>query len=170
MEGEFDSTARARGGHHTSRAGDRGKRRRWGQLATGLGLVGILAGASMLVPGATSGADAAVYLPGQRPAATVLTLTVGPGEEASLVHRSALLTCDPVSGSHPHGSAACRELAEVNGDFAGLKGEDGAICPLLYDPVTVTARGNWQGRSVEYEATYPNSCLLESMTKPVFDF
>lgn len=169
MEGACDSSGAARDSRHATGVGHRAKRRRWRRLATGLGLLGILAGAGAVLPGVTADADAAVYLPGQRPAATVLTLTVGPGEESSVVHQSALLTCEPVSGSHPRADAACRELAKVNGDFAGLKGEDGQICPLLYDPVTVTARGTWQGKPVRYESTYPNSCLLTSMTAPVFD-
>jgi hypothetical protein len=83
--------------------------------------------------------------------------------------RSALLTCHPSGGSHPNADAACQALGEVNGDF-NLLGGGHSICTQNYAPVKVAARGNWQGRPVNFEKTYSNSCIAESETGKVFVF
>ena len=39
---------------------------------------------------------------------------------------------------------------------------------LLYAPVTVQARGQWNGRPVEYRQSFSNTCLMEARTGAVF--
>jgi hypothetical protein len=100
---------------------------------------------------------------------TALFLTVERGESGGPVGRAALLICDPVGGSHPAAEQACGELATVAGDIAALS-EDSGPCIMIYDPVTVTAEGWWQGQVKSFRTTYPNSCVLYRQTRAVFDF
>jgi hypothetical protein len=102
-------------------------------------------------------------------APTALFLTVAPGESGSPVSRSAVLTCDPVGGSHIEAEQACRELATVAGDIAALA-ETGESCTLIYDPVTVSVEGWWHGRPTSFSATYGNSCQLHQQTRAIFHF
>jgi hypothetical protein len=78
------------------------------------------------------------------------------------------LRCDPPSGTHPVPEAACRVLGEVGGDFTRIPGQPGTICPDIYDPVTAVASGDFQGRPVSFQRTYPNRCDLARHTAPVF--
>ncbi|MEU9833004.1 SSI family serine proteinase inhibitor [Streptosporangium sp. NPDC048047] len=101
----------------------------------------------------------------------VLVLTVTPGEQFSAsAARSALLVCDPPRGSHPQGARACAELSMVNGEFTALRPQPGVACTMQYDPVTVTASGIWDGRSIRYQHTFGNSCVMRASTGSVFAF
>ncbi|MEU6737977.1 SSI family serine proteinase inhibitor [Streptosporangium sandarakinum] len=101
----------------------------------------------------------------------VLVLTATPGEQFSAAaSRSALLVCDPPRGSHPQGAQACGQLSVVNGEFTALRPLPGVACTMQYDPVTVTASGIWDGRTVRYQHTFGNSCVMRSTTGSVFAF
>jgi hypothetical protein len=82
--------------------------------------------------------------------------------------RVVTLTCDPDGGSHPHVSEACTRLRAVDGDFTKLRGT--GICPLVWDPVTVTASGVWHDRVINWQRTYSNKCFLRNETYPIFEF
>ncbi|MFF1833560.1 SSI family serine proteinase inhibitor [Streptomyces sp. NPDC058231] len=84
--------------------------------------------------------------------------------------RGLALQCPPIAESHhPRAAEACAALEEAGGDLDGLRG-DRHPCPLILDPVTVTAEGSYDGHPVEWRRTYPNSCVLEADTGPVFRF
>jgi len=80
------------------------------------------------------------------------------------------LLCPPAPDArHPHAAAACADLAAAGGDLDALPG-DPHPCPLVYDPVTATATGRWDGHPVTWRRTFPNACHLEAGTGPVFAF
>ncbi|MCW2640681.1 MAG: Subtilisin inhibitor-like protein 5 [Dactylosporangium sp.] len=129
-------------------------------LATAAATAALTAGIVSL----PSSASASAYS-----APTALFLTVADGEGGDVVSRAVVLTCDPAGGSHPAAQQACNELAAVTGDIDALsEGPDN--CIMIYDPVTVTAEGWWQGHVRSFRATYVNSCLLYRQTRAVFDF
>ena len=103
-------------------------------------------------------------------AAATLVLTSNPGEVATPAARRVVLTCAPDNGTHPSPSASCAVLAETGGSISALRVDREAICPLIYDPVTVTETGVWLGRQVRERMTFPNSCVLVAYTGPVFRF
>ncbi|MEU5305913.1 SSI family serine proteinase inhibitor [Streptomyces noursei] len=79
------------------------------------------------------------------------------------------LFCPDTRGTHPHGAAACAELASAHGDLDALRG-DPHICTREYDPVTVAASGRWRGRIVTWHRQFPNACTMDAATGPVFRF
>ncbi|MER7009863.1 SSI family serine proteinase inhibitor [Saccharopolyspora sp. NPDC000359] len=83
--------------------------------------------------------------------------------------RTVVLSCHPVGGSHPHAASACQTLSAVDGDLSALS-EGQAMCTLIHQPVTYSARGYWQGRPVTFEKTYSNKCVAEASTGKVFAF
>jgi hypothetical protein len=96
-----------------------------------------------------------------------LYLTVTTGEAATGATRGALLLCDPPRG-HVRAAQACDELRAVRGDIARIQPRADAICPMVYAPVTVTARGEWAGQPTEYSRTFSNSCVMAAETRTVF--
>ncbi|MEU6097204.1 SSI family serine proteinase inhibitor [Streptomyces sp. NPDC047079] len=128
---------------------------------TTLALRGALIAAAVLLP----------VVPAQaapRPAATGnwLYLTVTNGDERSRDISGTLLLCDPPQG-HSEAAEACAELDAVQGDIGRIPPDD-SLCPMLYAPVTVSARGEWDGRPVEYSHTFANACELQARTGSVF--
>ncbi|MGH3671103.1 MAG: SSI family serine proteinase inhibitor [Pseudonocardiaceae bacterium] len=117
-----------------------------------LGCVGFILAASGGAPGASAAPE------------TFLVL----GVQAHGSGQFVTLRCDPPSGTHPLPEAACRVLGEADGDFTKIPGQPGMMCPDIYDPVTVVASGDFQGRSVTFQHTYPNRCDLARSTAPVF--
>ncbi|MFJ9902284.1 SSI family serine proteinase inhibitor [Streptomyces sp. NPDC101152] len=95
-----------------------------------------------------------------------LYLTVTRGDARSSDTRGTLLMCDPPMG-HTHATEACAELAAVDGDIGSLPAKD-VMCPMLYAPVTVQARGQWSGREVAYTHTFANTCAMGARTGEVF--
>ncbi|MFJ9413283.1 SSI family serine proteinase inhibitor [Streptomyces sp. NPDC101227] len=83
--------------------------------------------------------------------------------------RGVQLNCPDTRGTHPHGAAACAVLAEADGDLDALPG-DPRPCTKQYDPVTVAATGEWRGRPVAWRKSFPNACVMDSDTGPVFRF
>ncbi|WP_458246227.1 SSI family serine proteinase inhibitor [Streptomyces sp. MAI_2237] len=95
-----------------------------------------------------------------------LYLTVTKGDTRSSDTRGTLLMCDPPQG-HTLAAQACAELAAAGGDIAALPPKD-VFCPMVYAPVSVHARGMWDGRQVEYARTFPNGCAMSARTGSVF--
>ncbi|GII79325.1 hypothetical protein Sru01_43070 [Sphaerisporangium rufum] len=84
--------------------------------------------------------------------------------------RVVTLRCMPVGGTHPRAAAACRTLATVRGNVASLNVSPSANCTRIYDPVTVTAVGIWDGRQYRLQRTFGNPCMLRAYTGVVFQF
>ncbi|MFF8538539.1 SSI family serine proteinase inhibitor [Streptomyces sp. SAS_267] len=82
--------------------------------------------------------------------------------------RGVLLLCDPPRG-HAHAALACRQLVAAGGDIGRIPRRSGAMCPMLYAPVTASAYGVWDGRRVDYTHTFSNSCVMGAGTGAVFD-
>ncbi|RDI44509.1 subtilase-type protease inhibitor [Nocardia mexicana] len=111
----------------------------------------LLTGAAIVAP---AGADPA--------AESQVTLTVARGEAGAPVEREVALSCQPRGGTHPDVDAACEALAAVDGDFDALRAQESPrMCTKIWDPVTVTATGQWNGRPVDYTRTFGNSCERE---------
>ncbi|MGW4110300.1 SSI family serine proteinase inhibitor [Actinosynnema sp. NPDC004786] len=79
------------------------------------------------------------------------------------------LTCEPAGGLHPRAEEVCLALSGVDGRLEGLSNGE-AMCTLEYAPVKVRASGTWRGESRTFEAEFPNSCVMQAQTGPVFDF
>lgn len=103
-------------------------------------------------------------------AASWLVLTSNPGEAPTRDARSTTLTCTPTGGAHPEPTAACRELRKVAGDIRRINVSPEQACYLIYAPITVTARGTWNGRPIAYQETFPNDCVLYAEKGPLFHF
>ncbi|MDG9700714.1 subtilase-type protease inhibitor [Streptomyces sp. DH37] len=138
----------------------------------GLGLSAALAAGCLA--GAVPSAAAAPAQPQGLYAPSALVLTVGEGEDpaTSTVRRAVVLRCSPApGGDHPAPARACGELRAVNGEFAALAEARGdRMCPMIWDPVTVTADGVWEGRRVSYARTFPNACVMADTAPAVFSF
>ncbi|GGO87676.1 subtilase-type protease inhibitor [Wenjunlia tyrosinilytica] len=130
-------------------------------IAARIGLGAALVMSCLTVAGSTASAAPegtdSLYAP------SALVLTIGKGETAadSTVQRAVVLRCTPTAGGdHPAAEQACAELRAANGDFNALgAGNSPRICPKIWDPVVVTAQGVWQGKRVDYEETFGNSCM-----------
>lgn len=95
-----------------------------------------------------------------------LYVTVTRGDARSSDTRGTLLLCDPPQG-HAHAVRACAELRAAGGDI-GLIPPKEVYCPMIYAPVTTSARGEWGGRAVTYKETHSNSCVMAARTGSVF--
>ncbi|ORT56370.1 hypothetical protein BKD26_28205 [Streptomyces sp. CB03238] len=133
-----------------------------------------LATAGVLGPMTVTGAAAKAAAPEPRLyAPTALVLTVAQGETAATAvpTRAVTLTCTPTAGgTHPAPQRACAELRSVEGSFDKLGAEGTRPCIKIYDPVVVTAQGTWEGRRVNFERKYANSCVMQSEGSSVFSF
>lgn len=107
---------------------------------------------------------AAAQAPRATPAVLVLSVT-GPDRPM----RSGVLHCGPHGGTHNRPAEACSALEQVNGDPAALNMDPERACTMQYDPISVTVRGTWKGRAVDYRETFANPCVLVVTTGPVFD-
>jgi hypothetical protein len=97
-----------------------------------------------------------------------MLLTLAGGQNTWM--RGVLLRCPPLPGSaHPHARAACRALHAARGDLELLAGEP-RPCHRNFDPVTARAVGSWRGRTVTWQRTYVNACVLDAATGAVFRF
>ncbi|OXY91553.1 SSI family serine proteinase inhibitor [Streptomyces diastatochromogenes] len=95
-----------------------------------------------------------------------LDLTVTRGDAQTGYTRGTLLLCDPPLG-HPRAAEACTELAAAHGDIARIPAKK-VFCPMIFAPVTVHARGQWNGRPVDYQETYSSKCVMNARTGAVF--
>jgi hypothetical protein len=95
-----------------------------------------------------------------------LYLMVTTGDGRSSDTRGTLLLCDPPQG-HSRAAEACAQLDAADGDIDAVPLAD-VYCPMLYAPVTVQARGQWNGLPVEYRRTFSNGCVMQARTGAVF--
>ncbi|MFF3417146.1 SSI family serine proteinase inhibitor [Streptomyces sp. NPDC002698] len=126
---------------------------------------GLLVPLALLLAGAAPAAHAA---PGHDLPGDWLRLAVTRGDAPTGDARGVLLLCDPPRG-HAHAEKACRELAAAGGDIGRIPRRAGAMCPMLYAPVTASAYGVWDGRRVDYTHAFSNSCVMGAETGAVFD-
>ncbi|MFD7813500.1 SSI family serine proteinase inhibitor [Streptomyces sp. NPDC059785] len=113
-----------------------------------------------------AGADQARQGPGAPGDWLYLTVATGDGSRSGETHGT-LLLCDPPQG-HARAAQACAELRAADGDIARIRPLADAVCPMVYAPVTVSARGRWAGRATEYRHTFANPCVMEAETRTVF--
>ena len=126
---------------------------------------GLLVPLALLLAGAAPAAHAA---PGHGLPGNWLRLAVTRGDARVGDAGGVLLLCDPPQG-HAHAAKACRELAAAEGDIGRIPSRAGAMCPMLYAPVTASAYGAWDGRRVDYRHAFSNSCVMGAETGAVFD-
>lgn len=120
--------------------------------------------AALLPAGAAAPAAAA---PHPAPDRGVLLTVSG---SANTWIRGVALHCPPgPDDRHPDAPGACAALDAAGGDFDALAG-DPHPCAYEDDPVTVTAEGVRRGDAVDWRHTYPNACLMDAVTGPVFRF
>jgi hypothetical protein len=124
----------------------------------------LLAAAALLAAGP---AQAATGATGATDGGDYLYLTVAKGDSRSGDTPGTLLLCDPPQG-HSRAAEACAELDAVGGDIARITPAKDAMCPMVYAPVTAQARGQWNGRPIEYRETFSNACQMAARTGPVF--
>ncbi len=120
----------------------------------------LLAAAALLTAGPAQAAPRPVT------AGNWLYLTVTKGESRSRDVHGTLLMCNPPLG-HAKAVKACAELFAAKGDIGRIPPER-TYCPMVYAPVTVSARGVWNGRQVDYSHTFSNTCDLAAKTGAVF--
>lgn len=129
-----------------------------------LSVTGFSASGAQAAPGPNASSAAhSLYPP------SVLTLSIGLGENTDAVQRAVSLRCLPLGGDHPDPVAACDALVDADGDLTAVAGTSGA-CTREYRPVTATAQGVWRGRLTSYRATYSNACVLSHRLGPLFAF
>ncbi|WP_406365101.1 subtilase-type protease inhibitor [Streptomyces sp. NBC_00645] len=119
----------------------------------------------LLIAGAPPAARAA---PHEERSGNWLRLGVTRGDARSGDTRGVLLLCDPPQG-HGRAAEACEQLRAAGGDIERIPPRSGAVCPMIYAPVTVSAYGAWDGRRVDYTHTFSNSCVMAAGTGAVFD-
>ncbi|MFF4396341.1 SSI family serine proteinase inhibitor [Streptomyces sp. NPDC001480] len=124
----------------------------------------LLAAVALLAAGP---AAAAATTPGGAGRSDWLYLTVARGDARNGDTRGTLLLCDPPEG-HAHAAEACAELTNAKGDIRAIPQQKNVFCPMIYAPVTVHARGEWQGRPVDYRETFSNTCAMQARTGAVF--
>ncbi|SFP73802.1 Subtilisin inhibitor-like [Amycolatopsis arida] len=130
----------------------------------------VLAAALLLPAVAATGAAPAAAEPAEPQPRGVLVMTASHGEKPSPHANRVLLTCDPTGGTHPYAETACTRLAAVDGDIAAVSVGPDRPCYLIYAPITVTAKGFWDGQPVRYRETFPNDCVLEVEKGALFRF
>ncbi|MEU5306851.1 SSI family serine proteinase inhibitor [Streptomyces noursei] len=82
----------------------------------------------------------------------------------------AVLRCNPPRGKHPYAEQACETIRAANGDIEKVNVNPEGLCPDIYNPITVTAQGWWNGKKVSYSKTFGNSCQLSRTTGAIFAF
>ncbi|NEA97885.1 subtilase-type protease inhibitor [Streptomyces sp. SID13726] len=112
-------------------------------------------------------AGAAPATAGHSAGGNYLYLTVTKGDSHSSDTRGTLLLCDPPQG-HGRAAEACAQLDAVGGDINALPAATDVYCPMVYAPVAARARGQWNGRPVEYQETFSNGCVMGARTGAVF--
>lgn len=125
-------------------------------------IAAVSAAALLTLAGATGIAEAK---PASLYAPSAMVLTIGQGDNGATVVRASTLSCAPTAqGTHPDPKAACTALAATAGAFDTLLAapDSNRVCPMIYDPVTVTADGVWQGRHVSWKHTFSNSCAMSA--------
>ncbi|WP_084464260.1 SSI family serine proteinase inhibitor [Microtetraspora fusca] len=116
-------------------------------------------------------ADMPVRIHPMKARTKALVVTVANGQSGTQPQRYALLSCSSERrGTHPAPDKACPMLEKVGGDPAQLQPDPAVACPMLFQPITVTASGIWNDAYIKFERTYGNSCQLRAATGAVFAF
>ncbi|WP_326829048.1 subtilase-type protease inhibitor [Streptosporangium sp. NBC_01810] len=103
--------------------------------------------------------------------ARALVLTASQGPVILPPARAVVLQCSPIGGgTHPNAREACTALEPANGDVRKLKPSPGSLCPLNYEPVTVSAVGVWNSRFTMSSRTFGNSCQMHNALGVVGSF
>lgn len=115
-------------------------------------------------PGASS-------VSGDELSARALVLTLTQGSTVLPSTRAVVLQCSPVGGgTHPKTREACTALEPASGDVRKFKPAAGLVCPLIYDPVTVSAVGVWKSRFTMSSQTFGNGCQMRNALGAVGSF
>lgn len=122
---------------------------------------GVACAVAVLVPGVAAAAD------GNTAEQSKVTLSV---TETNQQTRTVTLNCAPVGGDHPQAGAACHQLQLVDGNFQRLDARTASNCTKDRRGVSAEAKGNWQGKPVEFRLSAANSCSLKARTGVLFDF
>ncbi|MEX3106564.1 serine protease [Streptomyces sp. V2] len=96
-----------------------------------------------------------------------LQISVTKGDGHSSDTRGTLLLCNDVPQGHAHAAEACAQLRAARGDIRAVPPQE-IFCTLEYAPVTASARGQWNGRPVQYRETFGNKCEMTAKTGAVF--
>lgn len=123
-------------------------------------IAAVSASALLVLAGTAGLAEAA---PDSLYAPSALVLTVAQGDEQAAVVRASTLSCAPTAqGTHPDPQAACAALAATSGSLDRLLAAPAPdrLCPLHYDPITVSADGVWEGERVTWRHTFSNTCAM----------
>jgi subtilisin inhibitor-like len=105
----------------------------------------------------------------QRPRSS-LVITLHDGwNSAGPVLAKVSLRCEPTGGTHVAAEQACTTLTTVNGNFERLW-NTGALCPLIYQPVTVSVVGHWRKKPAMFKHSYDNQCFAATESAEVFLF
>ena len=97
-----------------------------------------------------------------------VTISIEPGTGSGNPTKTVDVDCRSVSGSHPHADTVCAALERVGGDITALQPRADVACSMLYDPVTVTASGIWDGRQFWLRRTFGNRCQMEAVEGDLF--
>lgn len=98
----------------------------------------------------------------------LFSLTIA--SKAGEVLANATLECAPDGGSHPSPLSACMQLVEAEGRIEAIPEKEG-VCPRVFDPVILSARGTWNGEERQFQQEFENRCVGVLATGGVvFDF
>ncbi len=132
--------------------------------------------ASLLCVVGASGVAEAQPASAHAPSAMVFTITPGAGAPTDTVLRASTLSCAyTAEGTHPDPRAACDALNATGGELNRLLAtaqNPPQVCPMHFDPVTVTADGVLLGRHVAWKHTFSNACAMSAALNgnPVYAF
>lgn len=133
-------------------------------LATGFGLVVLLAGCAPQTPGDTA-SPAPTQEPTMKPTPS-LPSSPSEGEQLTIRYDNGrdsvqtwTLTCDPDGGDHPDAQAACKALADHESALQPVPAD--RQCTQQYGgPETATITGTWGGKRVNAMLSRTNGCEI----------
>ncbi|MFG2341814.1 subtilase-type protease inhibitor [Streptomyces yangpuensis] len=130
---------------------------------------------SLLCLAGSTGLAEAQPAGGHGPSAMVFTVIQGSGAPTDAVLRATTLSCAyTAEGTHPAPREACDALNATDGELNRLltAPDPSSVCPMYFDPVTVTADGVLNGRRVAWQHTFSNPCVMSANlnANPVYAF
>ncbi|GII80867.1 hypothetical protein Sru01_58490 [Sphaerisporangium rufum] len=84
--------------------------------------------------------------------------------------RAALVTCEPLGGTHPNPAAACTKIISVRGDLGRLPTPPRTFCVDDYDPYLVYTMGTWDGAQLSSSRIFTNRCWMQSIAGVLVNF
>jgi hypothetical protein len=71
--------------------------------------------------------------------------------------KSVILDCEDLAAStHPYAAEACAEIEKAQGDITHVPGLSGQFCTGLWQPVSISVTGLWQGNTVSFSDVASN--------------